>query len=494
MAKKQQIILLHGNEQFVDNNLIVQGELVIEHGSGAENVKLHTLDKDGKIATFASQAYVDSQVATLSGDTVALGETVAAMDEAYKLADAALSAATDANAAAISAETEAREAAIAAEASARTEAIAAAMATLSADTTALGETVAANTEAIAKLNGGVDEDGSVAKAVNDAKIAITEAYEAADTQVREAFAAADTLLNNAITGLSAEFNTYSAATNEKIAALEAKDLEFEGLLSAETEAREADVAALSAATVANATAIAAETSARTEAIAVLDEKISGATDDLSALESKVTKLIGDDADASVRDIANNELAKILISGSTATTEALDTLQEIADWIQKHPEDAAAMNTAISANTAAIAAETSARTESVAALDERVVANAAAISAETAAREEAVSALTEALESAAKAATTKVVEGTDVNDNLSISSATTEDGAIVYTVNLDNVAKADELSALDERVGVVESTFVKEVKVNAFADGEVVESVLTGNTIDLTVIVIDGGTY
>lgn len=54
-----------------------------------------------------------------------------------------------------------------------------------------------------------------------------------------------------------------------------------------------------------------------------------------------------DAGKSVRTIANEELAAQLI-GENAD-EALDTLKEIADWIQQHPEDAAAMNTAIEKN-------------------------------------------------------------------------------------------------------------------------------------------------
>ena len=65
---------------------------------------------------------------------------------------------------------------------------------------------------------------------------------------------------------------------------------------------------------------------------------------ISAVNGKVTTLIGSDAAKSVRAIANEELAAQLIP-STAK-ESLDTLQEIAAWIQNHPDDASAMNTAI----------------------------------------------------------------------------------------------------------------------------------------------------
>jgi len=65
---------------------------------------------------------------------------------------------------------------------------------------------------------------------------------------------------------------------------------------------------------------------------------------LSEVSGKVTTLIASDAAKSVRTIANEELAAQLIPASAK--ESLDTLQEIAAWIQQHPDDAAAMNTAI----------------------------------------------------------------------------------------------------------------------------------------------------
>lgn len=60
--------------------------------------------------------------------------------------------------------------------------------------------------------------------------------------------------------------------------------------------------------------------------------------------TEVATLVGDDASKSVRIIANEELAKQLIAENAA--ESLNTLQEIAAWIQQHPKDAAEMNTHI----------------------------------------------------------------------------------------------------------------------------------------------------
>lgn len=65
-----------------------------------------------------------------------------------------------------------------------------------------------------------------------------------------------------------------------------------------------------------------------------------------ATKSVVDTLIGSDTGKSARTIANEELAAQLIPANAA--EALDTLQEIAAWIQAHPGDASAMNSALTA--------------------------------------------------------------------------------------------------------------------------------------------------
>lgn len=61
-------------------------------------------------------------------------------------------------------------------------------------------------------------------------------------------------------------------------------------------------------------------------------------------QADVDVLVGTDTGKSVRTIANEELAKQLIPENA--NESLDTLGEIAAWIQSHPGDASAMNAAI----------------------------------------------------------------------------------------------------------------------------------------------------
>lgn len=67
---------------------------------------------------------------------------------------------------------------------------------------------------------------------------------------------------------------------------------------------------------------------------------------LSPITTKVNTLIGNDSSKSVRTIANEELAAALIPQNAQ--ESLDTLQEIAAWIQSHPDDAADMAADIAA--------------------------------------------------------------------------------------------------------------------------------------------------
>ena len=63
-------------------------------------------------------------------------------------------------------------------------------------------------------------------------------------------------------------------------------------------------------------------------------------------DTEIASLVGSDTDKTIRQIANEELAAQLItSGAQAS---MDTLEEIAAWIQAHPDDAAAMNKDIQA--------------------------------------------------------------------------------------------------------------------------------------------------
>lgn len=81
-----------------------------------------------------------------------------------------------------------------------------------------------------------------------------------------------------------------------------------------------------------------------ETVADMIDALAGEDGRVTVVEGKVAKLIGDDTNKSVRTIANEELAAQLIPENAK--EALDTLGEIAAWIQSHPNDAGAMNAQI----------------------------------------------------------------------------------------------------------------------------------------------------
>lgn len=68
--------------------------------------------------------------------------------------------------------------------------------------------------------------------------------------------------------------------------------------------------------------------------------------ELKTRDNSISTLVGTDSGKSIRTIANEELVAQLIPESAK--ESLDTLQEIAIWIQNHPDDASTMNAAITA--------------------------------------------------------------------------------------------------------------------------------------------------
>lgn len=61
----------------------------------------------------------------------------------------------------------------------------------------------------------------------------------------------------------------------------------------------------------------------------------------TSIDGVVTTLVGDDANKSVRTIANEELAAQLLSGEAEAD--FKTLQELATWLENHPEDVATIN-------------------------------------------------------------------------------------------------------------------------------------------------------
>lgn len=240
------------------------------------------------------------------------------------------------------------------------------------------------------LQAATAEGGAVSNAIADAKKAGTEAKAAADAAkaaAETAQATADSKVTMAEVekknyATKAEAQGYANAKDEAIAAAKAAadaaqaDVDaLEGKVGTVTEGKTvvgligtAQAAADAAQSAANAAQTAVDalsdkvgtvTEGKT-VVQMIDEAKTAATYDdtevrglisdnaeaieahKTAIDAKVTTLIGEDSDKSVRTIASEETAKI-VAGADAS---FDTLKEIADWISTHKTDAAAMNSAI----------------------------------------------------------------------------------------------------------------------------------------------------
>lgn len=139
-----------------------------------------------------------------------------------------------------------------------------------------------------------------------------------------------------------------------------------------------------------------------------------------AAKTDVDTLIGSDTGKSVRTIANEELAAQLIPENAQ--DSLDTLTEIAQWIQDHPDDASAMNTAITklqAIVAGIGGEEDDYTTVLAAIEGKITAAMAGIAA----------------------GATKV-EASEINGNIKING--TETPVVTFATDEEVTAMLDEV--------------------------------------------------
>ena len=84
----------------------------------------------------------------------------------------------------------------------------------------------------------------------------------------------------------------------------------------------------------------------TDEDAATTNTIKGLRKAINVSKSLIDTLIGEDVSKSVRQIANEEVAAQLIDGNAS--EALDTLQELAQWFQDHPTEASEFNERITA--------------------------------------------------------------------------------------------------------------------------------------------------
>lgn len=238
------------------------------------------------------------------------------------------------------------------------------------------------------VEGAIGADGSVTAAIAAAKKSGDDAGKAVEQLAAGKVAANETAIssiNTKLTGVDTTINDHSA----RIGALEQADTLLGGRIDAEKAARETLASSVNA----NATAITqletkdaaleAKIDANTNKFAdystteqvnkAIDDKIAAidhsAMQDAidandAAIRSEVERataaekansdliavIVGEDAGKSARNIAKEEVAAIV----GAAPEAMNTLEEVAAWIANDETGAAAMSTAIAANTSALA--------------------------------------------------------------------------------------------------------------------------------------------
>lgn len=168
---------------------------------------------------------------------------------------------------------------------------------------------------------------------------------------------ADTNLNGRIDAEKAARETLATTVNENTTAitqLESKDAALEAKIDANTN-KFADYSTTEQVNKAIDDKIAAiDHSAMQEAINNNATAIAGEIVRAKAAEEAnsnlIAVLVGTDANKTARAIAKEEVAAIV----GAAPEAMDTLEEVAAWIANDETGAAAMSTAIAANTSALA--------------------------------------------------------------------------------------------------------------------------------------------
>ena len=227
--------------------------------------------------------------------------------------------------------------------------------------TTTGHNITISTDAATVISS-VTETGKVADAkgvkdyVEAVKTALTEAYQGADTAldgkidtinktIGGGFSTANTITTsvNALDARIDKLEAISAATKSALQKVEvspatddSKYITFTNSVSGTTGKVVADIIIGSVAKDGSGDGLADAAAVRT--------RIDNVENNLSGVSTKVNTLIGNDSGKSVRTIANEELAAQLIApGADAS---LDSLKEIAAWIQSHPKDASAMNSNI----------------------------------------------------------------------------------------------------------------------------------------------------
>lgn len=197
------------------------------------------------------------------------------------------------------------------------------------------------------LTGGDSGAGSIASQLASLKTELQEEISAGDAAVTAKVTAEENRAKGAESTLQGNIDELSGTVADNKQASETEDARLAGLIADNAE----DIGEIRTTAAENTAAISAEETARKNA----DDALSGR---INTEKGRIDTLIGSDVNASVREIALAVLSEQLLDNAeNGATDNFKTLQELADWLEQHPEDAAAMNQAINDNADAIAANT-----------------------------------------------------------------------------------------------------------------------------------------
>lgn len=242
-------------------------------------------------------------------------------------------------------------------------------------------------------------------------------------------------INEVLAGLVSAAETTQAAIAQEIEDRKAADEEMRGSIEGLSNAIRGEVAGMEEAL---RNEMEAGDAAVREEFAASQEALRAAYEQADAdMGARIAVIEGDDAGKSMRTVAAAEVAKVVASAP----ESLNTLEEIAAWIEKHPEDVAAMNAAIEENASDIAtnADAIAKNASDIATNATAIAtNAegiAGLNSKVAELESADAELDKKI-----AAVDKRVDEVPVIEEIKVNgvSATIEDGVAEVEINGDNI--------------------------------------------------------
>jgi predicted nucleic acid-binding Zn-ribbon protein len=292
-------------------------------------------------------------------------------------------------------------------------------------------------------------------------------------------------INEVLAGLVSAAETAQAAIAQEVEDRKAADDEIRGNIEGLSNDIRSEVAGMEEAL---RNEIEAGNSAVREEFAASQESLRTSYEQADAdMGARIAVIEGEDVGKSMREVAVDELAKQLVP--EGAKEALDTLEEIAAWIQQHPEDVAAMNAAIEKNADDIAVNAAAiakNAEDVAKNAAEISTNAAAIAKNAEDIAGLNSKVTE-LESADDEldkkidAVDKKVDEIPVITELKVNevSATIEDGVAKVEIDGDNIGVGSNVPGYDSTASI--STVLKGIieSFTAASDGTIV-SVSSGD--------------